>query len=66
MFKELGEMQIPRAYFLGVTASDIEDLQLHVFVDVSEARRAYACVAYFRTTGSIIAHLSDEKRKLHR
>ncbi|XP_062711400.1 uncharacterized protein LOC134289520 [Aedes albopictus] len=47
-FTELKEERIPRAYFPGVTVSDIEDLQLHVFVDSSET--AYACVAYFRTT----------------
>ncbi|XP_062702726.1 uncharacterized protein LOC134285619 [Aedes albopictus] len=47
-FKELEEIRIPRAYFPGVAASNIEDLQLHIFVDGSET--AYACVAYFRAT----------------
>ncbi|XP_062541972.1 uncharacterized protein LOC134209970 [Armigeres subalbatus] len=45
-FKQLRAIQIPRAYFPSATATDIEDLQLHIFVDGSET--AYACVAYFR------------------
>ncbi|XP_055643306.1 uncharacterized protein LOC129779701 [Toxorhynchites rutilus septentrionalis] len=47
-FNDLKAVRIPRAYFPGVTASEIEDLHLHIFVDGSET--AYACVAYLRAT----------------
>ncbi|XP_055633606.1 uncharacterized protein LOC129773953 [Toxorhynchites rutilus septentrionalis] len=48
MFNELGDVQVPRAYFPGISSDDIDDLQLHIFVDGSET--AYACVAYLRAS----------------
>lgn len=43
----LGNLRIPRCYFLGRMD---EEKQLHIFVDASDA--AYACVAYLRAAGT--------------
>ncbi|XP_053699091.1 uncharacterized protein LOC128746066 [Sabethes cyaneus] len=46
LFDMLHNVSISRAYFPSVSSEEIEDLQLHIFVDASET--AYACVGYFR------------------
>ncbi|XP_062717003.1 uncharacterized protein LOC134292164 [Aedes albopictus] len=46
LFAELGTLRIPRCYFHSPFPANFETLQLHIFVDASEA--AYSCVAYFR------------------
>lgn len=46
LFPRLDMLQIPRCYFTSPFPTDIQHLQIHVFVDASEA--AFACVAYFR------------------
>ncbi|XP_062714236.1 uncharacterized protein LOC134291009 [Aedes albopictus] len=45
-FEQLDEVRVPRCYFPLRAQNEINNLQLHVFVDASE--EAYACVAYFR------------------
>ncbi|XP_062708649.1 uncharacterized protein LOC134288292 [Aedes albopictus] len=45
-FPKVGALRIPRCYFEGATVRKYEQLQLHVFVDASEA--AFSAVAYFR------------------
>ncbi|XP_062538276.1 uncharacterized protein LOC134206566 [Armigeres subalbatus] len=63
-FKELEVVRISRAYFPEATTADIEDLQIHIFVDGSET--AYACVAYFRATikGNVRCALIGGKAKV--
>ncbi|XP_062538071.1 uncharacterized protein LOC134206385 [Armigeres subalbatus] len=46
LFPKIGRLRIPRCYFREATTQMYEGLQLHVFVDASEA--AYSAVAYFR------------------
>ncbi|XP_062699013.1 uncharacterized protein LOC134284280 [Aedes albopictus] len=46
LFPKIGELHVPRCYFKQATVRTYEQLQLHVFVDASEA--AFAAVAYFR------------------
>ncbi|XP_055548592.1 uncharacterized protein LOC129732102 [Wyeomyia smithii] len=46
LFDDLKQVTISRAYFPNVTSDEIEDLQLHIFVDAGET--AFACVGYFR------------------
>ncbi|XP_062713890.1 uncharacterized protein LOC134290723 [Aedes albopictus] len=45
-FEHLNQLRIPRCYFRSPFPKNLGTLQLHVFVDASEA--AYACVAYLR------------------
>lgn len=45
-FEHLNQLRIPRCYFRSPFPKNLDTLQLHVFVDASEA--AYACVAYLR------------------
>ncbi|XP_062702144.1 uncharacterized protein LOC115263739 [Aedes albopictus] len=46
MFSQLKQLQIPRSYFTSPIPNDLNSLQIHIFVDASEA--AYSCVGYFR------------------
>ncbi|XP_058840721.1 uncharacterized protein LOC131696194 [Topomyia yanbarensis] len=64
LFSDLQQIRIDRCYCPGITSSEIEDLQLHVFVDASES--AYACVSYFRAViaGEIHITLVAAKAKV--
>ncbi|XP_055612169.1 uncharacterized protein LOC129758643 [Uranotaenia lowii] len=46
LLKDLDVVRVPRCFFSGMVSNEFESLQLHMFVDASEA--AYACVAYLR------------------
>ncbi|XP_062702256.1 uncharacterized protein LOC134285477 [Aedes albopictus] len=46
LFCKIEDLRIPRCYFKNATVQTYEQLQLHVFVDASEA--AFSAVAYFR------------------
>ncbi|XP_055589494.1 uncharacterized protein LOC129741739 [Uranotaenia lowii] len=46
LFPDLGKVRIPRCYFPSPFPKNLENLQIHVFVDASEA--AFSSVAYFR------------------
>lgn len=46
LFEQLHQLRVPRCYFRAPFASSLNGLQLHLFVDASEAE--YSCVAYFR------------------
>lgn len=46
LFPTIENLRIPRCYFKGATVPVYERLQLHIFVDASEA--AFSAVAYFR------------------
>ncbi|XP_053686640.1 uncharacterized protein LOC128736183 [Sabethes cyaneus] len=46
LFPQLDTLHIPRCYFKSPFSKNMQNLQVHVFVDASEV--AYACVAYFR------------------
>ncbi|XP_058827116.1 uncharacterized protein LOC131687095 [Topomyia yanbarensis] len=64
LLSRLDQTRIPRCYFPGKASTEIESLQLHVFVDASES--AYACVAYFRAvvSGQIQCALVAGKSKV--
>ncbi|XP_055604612.1 uncharacterized protein LOC129752852 [Uranotaenia lowii] len=46
LLAKLNEVSVPRYFFPGIPSVDLNDLQLHVFVDASES--AFASVAYLR------------------
>ncbi|XP_055604271.1 uncharacterized protein LOC129752524 [Uranotaenia lowii] len=46
VFKNIGQVRIPRCYFPDYDVESYRSIQLHVFVDGSE--NAYSAVAYFR------------------
>lgn len=46
MFRKIADLRIPRCYFVKATRQTYDQLQLHIFVDASEA--AFSAVAYFR------------------
>lgn len=46
MFDQLVKLRIPRSYFSSAIPTEFNNLQIHIFVDASEA--AYSCVGYFR------------------
>ncbi|XP_065091343.1 uncharacterized protein LOC135712305 [Ochlerotatus camptorhynchus] len=46
ILRQLNEVKIPRCYFPGYGPQAYDSLELHIFVDASEA--AYAACAYFR------------------
>lgn len=46
LLKQVAAIRIPRCYFGDSHSSEIDSLQLHIFMDASE--HAYGCVAYFR------------------
>ncbi|XP_055623419.1 uncharacterized protein LOC129766842 [Toxorhynchites rutilus septentrionalis] len=47
LFPKIEDLRISRCYFTRATADTYKALQLHIFVDASEA--AFSAVAYFRT-----------------
>ncbi|XP_058816216.1 uncharacterized protein LOC131679498 [Topomyia yanbarensis] len=46
LLSSIERFKVPRSYFGAAKASEIEDMQLHIFTDASET--AYGCVAYLR------------------
>ncbi|XP_040169438.1 uncharacterized protein LOC120903851 isoform X2 [Anopheles arabiensis] len=64
LLPQLDKLRIPRCYFQSPYPRNIDDIQLHVFVDASET--AYCAVAYFRieTEGSIQLGLIGGKTKV--
>ncbi|XP_058817528.1 uncharacterized protein LOC131680834 [Topomyia yanbarensis] len=64
LFPQLDSIRIPRCYFGSPFPQDFRNLQIHVFVDASEA--AYSCVAYFRlhTENAIEVSLIGAKSKV--
>lgn len=46
LLTQVAAIRIPRCYFGDSDSSEIDSLQLHIFMDASE--HAYGCVAYFR------------------
>ncbi|XP_065089395.1 uncharacterized protein LOC135710676 [Ochlerotatus camptorhynchus] len=50
LFRKIGDLRIPRCYFKKATTQTYDQLQLHIFVDASEA--AFSAVAYFRVVNA--------------
>lgn len=64
LFPELDSLRIPRCYFGSPFPKGFENLEIHVFVDASEA--AYSCVAYFclETDGELQVAFVGSKTKV--
>lgn len=64
VLENLNQVKIPRCYFPGYDPRCLNSLELHVFVDVSEA--AYACAGYFRIVdrGQVRCALVSDKTKV--